>query len=152
MEEFKPVVFEVGKQKFGVDIVKVQGIEKEQQIVKVPNTPDYIKGIINLRGDVIPVYSLKKKFNMPEDNNPNAQYIIVWVRKNLMALEVDEVDEIHNVEENMLHPVPAIINSGDTSYMQNVVNIKNDLVIIIDIDKILSDTEYDNLDKMVKNN
>lgn len=60
MEEFKPVVFKLGDRRFGIDISKIQGIEKEQHIVPVPNTEDYIIGIMNLRGDVIPVYSLKK--------------------------------------------------------------------------------------------
>ena len=105
MEEFKPVVFRVGAQKFGVDINIVRGIEKEQDIVDVPNTAEYIKGIINLRGDVIPVYSLKKKFHMPDDKCDEPQYIIVMIKGSLMALEVDGVEEIHNVEEDMLHQV-----------------------------------------------
>lgn len=151
MEEFKPVVFKVGSQRFGVDISKVQGIEKEQAIVAVPNTADYIKGIINLRGDVIPVYSLKKKFNMEDAAGNEPQYIIVWIKNSLMALEVDGVEEIHNVETDMLHSVPAIINSGDTSYMQNVVSSGDDLIIIIDIDQLLSASEYEKMDKLVKN-
>lgn len=151
MEEFKPVVFKVGSQRFGVDISKVQGIEKEQAIVAVPNTADYIKGIINLRGDVIPVYSLKKKFNMKDTAGNEPQYIIVWIKDSLMALEVDGVEEIHNVETDMLHSVPAIINSGDTSYMQNVVSSGDDLIIIIDIDQLLSASEYEKMDKLVKN-
>lgn len=151
MEEFKPVVFKVGSQRFGVDISKVQGIEKEQAIVAVPNTADYIKGIINLRGDVIPVYSLKKKFNMEDTAGNEPQYIIVWIKDSLMALEVDGVEEIHNVETDMLHSVPAIINSGDTSYMQNVVSSGDDLIIIIDIDQLLTASEYEKMDKLVKN-
>ena len=151
MEEFKPVVFRVGAQKFGVDINIVRGIEKEQDIVDVPNTAEYIKGIINLRGDVIPVYSLKKKFHMPDDKCDEPQYIIVMIKGSLMALEVDGVEEIHNVEEDMLHQVPAVISDGDTSYMQSVVSLGKDLVIIINIDRLLSDSEYEKMDKLVKN-
>jgi len=84
MEEFKPVVFKLGDRRFGIDISKIQGIEKEQHIVPVPNTEDYIIGIMNLRGDVIPVYSLKKKFNI-EAANSQPQYIITWIKNNTIA-------------------------------------------------------------------
>lgn len=151
MEEFKPVVFKVGEQKFGVDINLVQGIEKEQMIVPVPNTAEYIKGIINLRGQVIPVYSLRKKLNIVAKENEEPQHIIVWIKGNLMALEVDGVEEIHNVEADMLHRVPAIIGSGTTKYIQNVVSSEKDLIIIIDINELLSEEELESLDKLVKN-
>ena len=68
-----------------------------------------------------------------------------------MALEVDGVEEIHNVEEDMLHQVPAVISDGDTSYMQSVVSLGKELVIIINIDRLLSDSEYEKMDKLVKN-
>lgn len=151
MEEFKPVVFTVGGQKFGVDIDKVRGIEKEQSIVAVPNTATYIKGIINLRGDVIPVYSLKRKFNFSEDDKISPQYIIVWIKGTAMALEVDGVEEIHNVDPEKIHQVPNIINAGDTLYIQNIVSSDNDLIIIIEIENLLSDDEYEKMDNLVKN-
>lgn len=151
MEEFKPVVFRVGNQKFGVDIANVQGIEKEQSIVPVPNTVEYISGIINLRGDVIPVYSLRKKFGIKETSGSEPQYIIVWIHGETLALEVDGVEEIHNVAEGMLHDVPSIIGSGNTSYIQNVVSAGKELIIIINIDELMSGSELEQMDKMVKN-
>lgn len=66
MEEMKPVVFKLDNENYGVDINLVQGIEKEQQIVRVPNTVNYIRGIINLRGEIIPVYDLRAKFGLPQ--------------------------------------------------------------------------------------
>ena len=151
MDEFKPVVFKVGTQKFGVDINMVQGIEKEQNIVPVPNSAQYFKGIINLRGVVIPVYSLKRKFQFNEDGNNNSQYIIVRIKGHFMALEVDGVEEIHNVMDEHLHTVPVIIGNKDTSYFESVINDGENLIIIIDIDKLLTDDELDIVDKMVKN-
>ena len=65
MEEMKPVVFKLDSENYGVDIGRVLGIEREQQIVRVPNTVSYIKGIMNLRGEIIPVYDLRKKFGLP---------------------------------------------------------------------------------------
>lgn len=150
MEEFKPVVFTLGDRKFGIDISKIQGIEKEQNIVPVPNTEKYIIGIMNLRGEVIPVYSLKNKFNIQTVSKEQPQYIITWIKNNTIALEVDGVEEIQAVDESMLHSVPSIIGKGDTGYMQSIVYNGRDLVIIINSDGLLTDEELERVDNMVK--
>ncbi len=149
MEEFKPVVFKLDNELYGLDINKVQGIEKEQQVVRVPNTATYIKGIMNLRGEVIPVYSLRKKFGMPETTaTVDIQYIIVRANGSLLALEVDTVDEIHNVESEDVHVVPSIVNSVDTRYFDKVLKTNRGLIITIDIDKLLSDEEVEQIEQM----
>ena len=110
MTEFKPVVFKVGNEYYGVDINLVRGIEKMIQVVSIPNSNPNIKGIINLRGDVIPVYSLREKFNLePMNESEENQFIIVKVDDMLLALEVDKVDEIQNISEEMIFDVPIII-------------------------------------------
>ncbi len=148
MAEFKPVVFKLENELYGLDIIKVQGIEKEQQVVHVPNAAAYIKGIMNLRGDVIPVYSLRKKFGMPETTSTDVQYIIVRSNGSLLALEVDSVDEIHNVESENVHVVPSIVNNVDTRYFNKVLKTEKGLIITIDIDKLLSDEEIEQIEQM----
>lgn len=150
MEEFKPVVFKLGNQKFGLDISKIQGIEKEQNIVPVPNTEKYIIGIMNLRGEVIPVYSLKRKFNIQSVSKEQPQYVITWIKNNTIALEVDEVDEIQAVDDEMLHEVPSIIGKGDTGYMDKIIHNGKDLIIIINSDGLLTDEELERVDNIVK--
>lgn len=149
MEEFKPVVFKLGDRKFGIDISRVQGIEKEQQIVPVPNTENYIIGIMNLRGDVIPVYSLKKKFNIEAENH-QPQYIITWIKNNTIALEVDDVNEIQAIDDTMIHNVPSIIGTGETGYIHKIINNGRDLIIIINADGLLTDEELERVDNIVK--
>ncbi|MEE0687068.1 MAG: chemotaxis protein CheW [Lachnospiraceae bacterium] len=148
MEEFKPVVFKLEKELYGLDINRVRGIEKEQEVVRVPNTASYIKGIMNLRGDVIPVYSLRKKFGMPEATTDDIQYIIVYTNGTLLALEVDNVDEIHNIEDNDVHVVPSIVTNADTRYFDKVLKTNRGLIITIDIDKLLSDDELSQIEQM----
>ena len=148
MVEFKPVVFKLDKELYGLDINRVRGIEKEQEVVRVPNTATYIKGIMNLRGDVIPVYSLRKKFGLPESTSKDIQYIIVYTNGTLLALEVDNVDEIHNIEENDVHDVPSIVTNNDTRYFDRVLKTNKGLIITIDIDKLLSDAELSQIEQM----
>ncbi len=148
MADFKPVVFKLENELYGLDILRVQGIEKDQQVVRVPNTASYIRGIMNLRGNVIPVYNLRRKFNMPDNNTTDIQYIIVSTNNNLLALEVDAVDEIHNVEDENVHVVPSIVNSVDTRYFDRVLKTNRGLIITIDIDKLLSDDEVQQINQM----
>ena len=149
MEQMKPVVFKLDEELYGIDIICVQGIEKGQQIVRVPNTASYIRGIMNLRGEVIPVYDLRKKFGMPENNGKDVQYIIVRSSDNtLLALEVDVVDEIHNYTQGELHPIPEIVKNRDTEYFNYVINSEKGMVIIIDIDRILTADEKKQIENM----
>lgn len=152
MADYKPVIFKVGDEEYGVDITMVRGIENVQSVVRVPNVGRHIKGIINLRGDVIPVFSLRSKFNFPEvDTTESTKHIIVQTDKFLLALEVDKVDEIQNVSEDMIHPVSVIIKSKETSYIKNVINKDNKLVIIIDVDNILTEEEKAEIEEMLEN-
>lgn len=148
MEDFKPVVIKLDKELYGLDIKKVQGIEKDQQIVRVPNAASYIKGIMNLRGDVIPVYSLRKKFGLPENTSGEVQYLIVNTNDTLLALEVDSVDEIHSIEGPNVHQVPSIIAGADTRYFEKVLRTPKGLIITIDVDKLLSEEEIEQIEQM----
>lgn len=150
MTEFKPVVFSVGEQEYGVDIGLVQGIENIIQVVPIPNSNPNIRGIINLRGEVIPVYSLRKKFNLPPQTNmENAKFIIVKVDSMLLALEVDKVDEIQNVADGMSFEVPIIVKSKDTGYADQIISVNGRLIVIINVKNLMSDMERSELTSMV---
>ncbi len=151
MEEFKAVIFKLDSEEYGVDINRVLSIEKEQEIVPVPNTASYIKGIINLRGEVIPVYSLRDKFKRPEKNSDDQQYIIVSINGVSMALEVDGVDKIHNIEEDDIFDAPPIILNEHTGFVDKVLKNDKKLVIIMNIDKLLSKDELSKVEKLINN-
>ena len=148
MDEFKPIVIKLDNELYGFDISRVQGIEREQQEVRVPNTAAYIKGIMNLRGHVVPVYSLRKKFGLPERDSKDVQYVIVNVNRMLLAFEVDGVDEIHNVDDQNIHDVPSIVANEDTRYFNKVLKTDKGLVITVDIDKLLTDEELGQIEQM----
>ena len=120
-------------------------------ITTLPLMPPYIKGIINLRGDVIPVYSLREKFNLePMNESEENQFIIVKVDDMLLALEVDKVDEIQNISEEMIFDVPIIIKSKETKYAEKIISGNGRIVIIIDIYNLMSDMEMQELSEMVQ--
>ena len=98
-EALKPIVFRVGNELYGIDIQYVNAIEKDQDIVRVPNASSSIKGIINLRGDIIPVYSLRDKFKLPQAPG-DTKLIIANLPDMKLAIEVDEVEEIDDLQED----------------------------------------------------
>ena len=102
MDEFKPIVIKLDNELYGFDISRVQGIEREQQVVRVPNTAAYIKGIMNLRGHVVPVYSLRKKFGLPERDSKDVQYVIVNVNRMLLAFLGTNPLQVHRPPANQI--------------------------------------------------
>ena len=150
--EFRPVIFSVNGQKFAVNISCVSGIEKVQNIVGVPNSNKDIKGIINLRGEVIPIYSLRRHFNMPDaEYTESSQFVIVYTDDIRIGLEVDSVEEIHKVEEGMIVDVPVIIKNDETQMFDKVINIGGELVLVINIEKILKMEQMEDIKQLVEN-
>ena len=150
MEDTKQVIFRVGKEEYGLDILLVNGIEKYINIVSVPNAPECIKGIINLRGDVIPVYSLRRKFGLEEaEITDNTKLIVTRSKGVLMAYEVDEVREIVEISKSQISTVPSIVYNEKTAYMGAVANFDGRLVMLLNHDGIISDQEKVHIQNMV---
>lgn len=136
MAVVKPIVFRIGNGYYGVDISCVNAIEKDQSVVSVPNTSSSIQGIINLRGEVIPVYSLRAKFNLPPCPN-NVSYVIAQLETMKLAIVVDEVHEISNITEDQVNPFPRIALTNETRFFRNVINVDGKLILTIDINDLL---------------
>lgn len=153
MAEFtKPVIFKLGAVEYGVDIVVVNGIEKYQQIIPVPNSQSYILGLINLRGAVIPVYSLRKKFGLPDFSGDmsDRMMIVVKMKGTLIALDVDSVSDIHDFENANICEMPFIVRTKETSYFDRIARYENRIILLIDVENLLTDEELEAAKKMVE--
>jgi purine-binding chemotaxis protein CheW len=145
----KPVVFRLGKEMYGVDINLVQSIEKDLNVVPVPNSQTYIRGIVNMRSEVIPVYSLAKKFG--KDSEATAEStIIINLGDIKLALEVDEVLEIHDIDEAHIVTMPHMLVKQDTQYLDRVANVDGKLIMLLDVEKLLSDEEEDSVKQITE--
>lgn len=138
----KQVIFKLGSEEYGMDISLVSGIENYTKVVPIPNAPAHIIGILNLRGDVIPIYSLRKKFRMDEVSGTAAtQLLVTNCMGTLIGYKVDSVVEIIELDESLIRPVPPIVRSEETSYAKGVAERKGQLVVLLDIERILSEQE-----------
>lgn len=148
----KCVVFRIGSEEYGIDIECIKGIEDKVSVSSVPNRPSYILGIISLRGEVIPVFSLRKKFGKEETNDEFARLIVVSLNDNKVAFKVDEVTKIVDVEDNELHDIPTICQSEDTKYAKSVAKIEGGLVVVLDVEDALDDEQKKQLKEVAKDN
>jgi len=151
MQSTKQAIFKLGEAEYGLDIMEVNTIEKFITIEPVANLPKNLKGVIRLRGDVIPVYSLRRKFGL-EDIQPNddTRFIITTSNGILIAYEVDQMVEIVPLEPEQLNEVPSILLSKETSYLKSLTNIHEGLVIIMNHDGILSEEEQNKIKAIKK--
>ncbi|MBR6536120.1 MAG: purine-binding chemotaxis protein CheW [Lachnospiraceae bacterium] len=129
----RDIIFLVGKDEYGLDVQGITAIESMTDIVPVPNAPVCILGLMHLRGEVIPVYSLRKRFDMEEVTDMAKNKLIV-ARYNgkSIALKVDEVLGMHDFEESTLSDTPVIAKSARTTYIRAVANKQGKLVLLLE--------------------
>ncbi|MHB8172823.1 MAG: chemotaxis protein CheW [Thermincolia bacterium] len=142
IEEKQFVVFQLSKETYGVDISKVWEIIIMQPITQVPHTAEFIEGIINLRGRVIPVIDLRKRFNLfQEEYTRSTRIMVIEISGNTLGMIVDGVSEVLRISSDIVEPPPPAIINIDADYLQGVAKLEDRLVILLNLDKLLSKQE-----------
>jgi purine-binding chemotaxis protein CheW len=135
------VTFTLNKEQYAVDILNVQEINRITDITKVPNSPDYVEGVINLRGKVIPVINLRKKFCFEEKPTDDTSRIIIMEINGITnGLIVDSVSEVLRVPSSIIEPAPPMSSDLSNNFIKGIAKMEDRLIILIDIDKMLGDT------------
>ncbi len=151
MQSTKQAVFLIGEEEYSLDIIDVVTIEKGIQVQQATDLPKNLKGIMNLRGNIIPVYSLRRKFGLDEvEPNVDTRYIISKSNGILTAYEVDRMLEIVDVTMQQVNEVPPVLKAKDTIYMKAVTNVNGHLVIILNSDGILSEEEQSKMKAVIE--
>ena len=148
------VGFIIGKDRFALDILMVQEIIKTPSITNLPNSPVFIEGVINLRGNIIPVIELRKRLNLPDSEDKktaDSRIIIVNVDNRVTGFIVDSVSEILKVSSGKIEPAPDIVTAGmDSQYIEGVCDIQGELVTLLDFSRILRVEEIKKLKTISK--
>ncbi len=145
--ELQLVVFAIGSEEFGVEIMNVQEIIRMTNITKIPQAPPYIRGIINLRGRIIVVVNLNVVMGMEsKEQDESTRIIVASIGETVMGFVVDSVSEVIRLPEKNVEPAPAVIASRiGTEYVLGVGKLDNRLLILLNLDKILSTKELHNV-------
>ncbi len=141
------VSFKLGQEEFGIDIRKVQEINRMVEITKIPQAPHYCEGVINLRGKVIPVIDLRKKFDMEvEEWTKNTRIVVCEEGANIVGMIVDAVEEVLRLPSSTIEPAPGIVTSIGTDYINGVAKLDERLLIFLNISKIVSEINISEID------
>ena len=144
------VSFKIGNEEFGVDILNVQEINKVTQITKVPNSPDFVEGVINLRGRVIPVIDLRVRLGLErKQHNKDTRIIVVNIGDKVLGFIVDSVNEVLRVPVNIFEAPPEIVAGVGSEFINSVGKLDDRLLILIDLNKILQKEEVTQLHEAV---
>lgn len=138
------VIFSIENEKFGVEIEKVNSIEKPLEIFKVPNTPDFFEGLINLRGKVYPIVNMRKRFHLPYNGiSEDSKIIITNFDQMTAGFIVDEVSEIIRVDEEQIEETPSALKNEGRQYLNGIAKVSIGIILLIDPSKILSAEEIE---------
>lgn len=133
------VSFNIGDEEFGVDILQVQEINRMLEVTRVPNAPEYVDGVINLRGKVIPIIDLRRRFGMPrKEHTKHTRIVVVELGGKVIGFVVDGVREVLRIPRSITEPPPSIAGSEHDEYITGVGKLDDRLLILLDLEKALN--------------
>ena len=136
--ELQLVSFKIGAEEFGVDILKVQEINRMVEITRVPQAPNYIEGVINLRGKVIPIVDLRKRFNLElNEHDKDTRIVVVDIGGAIVGMIVDSVSEVLRLPADTIEPPPDIVTGVNAEYIGGVAKLDDRLLIFLDLSKVI---------------
>lgn len=140
--EMKAIVFQLKDEEYGVDVHQVRSIERLQEITRVPRTPSFVKGVINLRGIVTPVIDLRSRFDI-EETEPTDETRIIIVNANDLevGMIVDSANDVIDVPANAVEQAPKVVGGIDAEYLDGVAKLEKRLLILLNLDKVLNPEE-----------
>jgi purine-binding chemotaxis protein CheW len=149
-ESVQLVTFELGGETYGIDIMQVEGIVQVQQIRPIPYAPEYVEGIFNLRGEIIPVINLHRRFRLKqmelsEEDKLLSGMVILSIDEMHLAVMIDKVSRVVRVNEDDVQPPPQMISGIGAEYIQGVVNNEESYLIILDARRLFDVRELEQL-------
>ncbi len=143
------VTFSIGEEEFGVDILKVQEIIRTMEITKVPRAQEFVEGVINLRGKVIPIIDLRRRFGLQtKAHDKHTRIIVIEISNMIVGFVVDSVSEVLRIPAGTVEPPPPVVAGLESEYISGVGKLHDRLLILLDLDKLLSHEDLNNIGQL----
>jgi len=148
-EELKVIVFSLADEQYGVEVEKVRTIERMQPLTRVPRTPDFVKGVINLRGVVVPVIDLRGRFSLPEaEYTDNSRIIIVAVKEMEVGMIVDSANDVVDVDSDAIEQPPEIVGGIRAKYLRGLAKLgEGKILVLLNLEEVLNKSEIVQLEQ-----
>ncbi|MFC4387420.1 chemotaxis protein CheW [Gracilibacillus marinus] len=154
MEEVKTqksIIIELDKEEYAIPVSLVGGIERMQHITRVPKTATFVKGVINLRGIVTPILDLRERFGMEAiQPTESTRIIIIHLEKYDIGFIVDAAYDVLDIDESIIEPAPKVIGTIDVDYIEGVAKVEDRLIMLLNLDKVLSFDSYEVMKERLK--
>ena len=132
------VVFDLANEYYGINIALVESIIKTQAITQLPQTPDYVKGVTNLRGSVLPVIDLRTRFGLEaQEFSRQTRIIIVTMGSVKVGMVVDAVSEVLRVSDEFIEPLPPMVSTVNSAFLKGIIRLDTRLIILLELSKVL---------------
>jgi purine-binding chemotaxis protein CheW len=143
------LAFTLGKEEYGIDILKVQEIRGYEQVTRIANAPEFVKGVINLRGIIVPIVDMRIKFHLGEPTYDQFTVVIILnIGGRIMGIVVDSVSDVITLNAAQIKPAPEMGTAFSTEYLVGLGTLDERMLILIDIDKLMSSAEMGLIDKI----
>ncbi|MDY6875018.1 MAG: chemotaxis protein CheW [Chloroflexota bacterium] len=143
------VIFDLANEHYGVDISTVESIIKMQSITSVPRAPGFVEGVTNLRGTVLPVIDLRRRFGLPAaEESKETRIIVVEMNSSTVGMVVDAVSEVLQVPDEAIEPPSPIVTTMDSAFITAIAKVDERLIILLDLSQVLSAEEQAELQTM----
>jgi purine-binding chemotaxis protein CheW len=143
------LAFTLGQEEYGIDIQKVSEIRSYEAPTRIASAPDYVKGVINLRGLIVPIIDMRVRFQLGEPSyGPFTVVIILHIGSRTVGIVVDAVSDVTTLEPEQIKPAPDISGSMDTEYITGLGTIDDRMLILVDIERLMSSADMGLIDKM----
>jgi purine-binding chemotaxis protein CheW len=140
------VAFRISEQTYAFRIEQIQEIVILNQVTRTPQVPDYVEGVANLRGSIIPIINLRKLFGLdPKPFDPDTRIIVVNVGSRTIGCTVDTVTQVVRISQDLIQPAPETVTDGGANYISGFAKLQNELIILLEVDELLDPQKIDNI-------
>jgi purine-binding chemotaxis protein CheW len=145
------LTFRLGKEEYGCDILKVQEIRGYENPTRIANAPEFIKGVVNLRGTIVPIIDMRIKFNVGEVKYDTFTVVIILnIANRVVGMVVDSVSDVLQMESQQIRPAPEFADALDVSYVMGLAAIGERMLILVDIEKLMTSEEMQLIERVEK--
>lgn len=150
--EIKIVTFDLGNEKFGLDIMKIDAIAEYQEVTVLPHVSDYLEGVINFREEyVLPLINMRKKFDLPDfDDKTKCKVMVIKMEGRNIGIMVDDVKEVKSIDSKIIEETPDVGGMSKVKFISGIARLGDKMLIILDVDKLLTSDEKMSLDEVIK--
>jgi purine-binding chemotaxis protein CheW len=147
LEDVKVIVFRLQNEEYGVEVQQVKSIERLDHITRIPKTPKFVRGVINLRGVVTPIIDLRERFDLePTENTEGSRIIVVAVNDLEVGLIVDSANDVIDIPLNAIEPPPKVVGGVEAVYLRGVAKLQDRLLILLNLNRVLNLEEIKQLE------